>query len=47
VNLNYKVRKKRDSSHKVEDTSTSDVAVEILNSSLQSVGKSPVRRKQL
>jgi hypothetical protein len=40
-------QEEHDSSHKAEDASASNAATEILNSSLQAVGKSPIKKKQL
>jgi hypothetical protein len=37
-------QEEHDSSHEAEDTSTSNVAIEILNSSLQASGESPIKK---
>jgi hypothetical protein len=42
--VNYKELSKHDSSHKAEDASASNAAIEILNSSLQAVGESPKKK---
>jgi hypothetical protein len=40
-------QKEHDSSHEVEDVSASNVTAEILNSSLQATGESPIKQQQL